>query len=314
MAIPLDVHLYVTPRCNLSCPHCYYDALERGRQPDNVLSLAEVSRVLNGLCERFDADISLEGGEPFMRAGLGKMLSTLDAAVLSRITVTTNGTVRMLASTTVLAALGDLRVSIDGHTDDLQQELRGVNVAPVLDTCTKLRSQGIPHTVRMTLYRRNIRRLGEIFVWAEANEVARLSLFEYQASGRGIGQDALFSASAEDVDCLLDDFTALPRPAGLKVVTLNLARRRMAAVQGREGALAEAGIKVRWLPAVANCTVNYDGTVGISPWKVTAHGAPDIFTHTTAPDFFDQLEASAVSGGLSDDGDCISRVQLRCDR
>lgn len=313
MTTPLDVHLYVTPRCNLSCPHCYYDALERGRQPVDALELPEIARILTGLCARFDVGISLEGGEPFLRAGVGAMLATLDASVLGCITVTTNGTVRVAAPTAVLRQLGGLRVSIDGDTDELQRELRGVAMAPVLATCAKLRERQVPHAVRMTLYRRNVRRLAEIYAWAAANEIAWLSLFEYQASGRGIGQDPVFGVSPDDIDHLLADLVRLARPTGLRLVTLNLAQRRVQTVLGREDLLVAAGVMVRRLPETANCTINYDGTVGVSPWMVTAHGSPDSFTHTSSPDFLDQIEKAAAVGALRDDGPCLSRVQLRCE-
>jgi MoaA/NifB/PqqE/SkfB family radical SAM enzyme len=314
VTLPLDVHIYVTPRCNLSCPHCYYDALGRGRQPTDLLELPEIARVLTELGARFDADISLEGGEPFMRAGLGAMLATLDETVLSRITITTNGTVRLAAPAAVLRQLGGLRVSIDGHTDDLQQELRGVDVAPVLATCVKLRKMQVSYTVRMTLFKRNIRRLTEIYDWAQTNEIAQLSLFEYQSSGRGIGQDLLFGVSDADVDQLLQDIVSTPRPDALQLVTVNLAERRVDTVLERQDALTAAGVSVHSLPETANCTINYNGTVGVSPWMVTAHGSPDAFAVTSSPDFFDQLEKAAADGALRDDSACLSRVQLRCER
>jgi MoaA/NifB/PqqE/SkfB family radical SAM enzyme len=310
----LDVHLYVTPRCNLSCPHCYYDALERGRQPDNILSLDDVARILTELCARFDADISLEGGEPFMRAGVGKMLATLSPAVLGRITITTNGTVRIAAEPEVLRQLGGLRLSIDGHTDDLQQELRGVDVAPVLATCQRLREMDVAHTVRMTLFKGNIRRLAEIYAWVDQHDIERLSLFEYQSSGRGIGQDLRFGVGPGDFDCLLEDLIVLERPACLRLLTLNLAERRVDRAHVREEALTAAGFTIKDLPETPNCTVNYDGTVGVSPWMVTAHGSPDAWAHANNPGFFDMLESAAAGGALRDVGPAISRVQLRCDQ
>ncbi|MBK8078538.1 MAG: radical SAM protein [Kineosporiaceae bacterium] len=314
MRTPLDVHLYVTPRCNLSCPHCYYDAMERGRQPADTLDLQEIGRILTGLCERFDADVSLEGGEPFMRAGLGSMLSTLDASVLARITITTNGTVRVAAPKAVLSQLGGLRISIDGHTDQLQQELRGVEVAPVLATCASLRSMRVAYTVRMTLYRGNVRLLRDIYSWLAANEIARISLFEYQASGRGIGQDQMFGVSSSDIEQLLSDLLRLPRPPGLELLTLNLAQRRVESAMSRQEELSDAGVGLLQLPENANCTINYNGTVGVSPWLVTASGSPDIFTSTHSPTFLDEIEQAAVRGGLHDAGPCLSRIQLRYER
>ncbi len=314
MKIPLDVHFYVTPRCNLSCPHCYYDALERGRPPANLMALPVISEVLTGLCDRFEADISLEGGEPFLRAGLGNMLATLKAEVLSSITITTNGTVKLAAPQEVLRQLGGIRVSIDGHLDELQQVLRGVDLAPVLRSCAKLRQWQVPHTVRMTLWKRNIGSLAAIYDWAAENEITRLSLFEYQSSGRGIGQDLMYGVSTPEVRRFITDFIELPRPETLELVTVNLAERRVEDVISRRKAFSDAGIVVKELPETANCTVNFDGTVGVSPWLVTAHGAPDVFTRVTEPDFLDIVEKAAGAGALQDRNECLSRVQLRCQR
>jgi len=307
----LDVHLYVTPRCNLACPHCYYDAFDRKRHPDNLISLGEISDVLKGLCRRFDADISLEGGEPFLRVGVDRMLAELAAEVLRTLTVTTNGTVKIRAAPNVLRGLGQLRVSIDGHVDELQQELRGTDLGLVLDSCRRLQERDVPFWIRMTLWKRNVRALAEIYAWVEEHKIQRLSLFEYQSSGRGIGQEELYGVSGADVAAFLDDLVELPRPSCLHGLTVNFAERRVESVIAQRPRLEEAGLTLCELPETPNCTINYDGTVGISPWRVTAHGAPDVFTTTAAPDFLEIIERASVEGALRDDSGCISRVQIR---
>jgi MoaA/NifB/PqqE/SkfB family radical SAM enzyme len=314
LASPLDVHLYVTPRCNLTCPHCYYDALERGRPPENLMPLDTIATVLNGLSANFEADISLEGGEPFMRAGLGTMLATLPPETLRCITITTNGTVRLAAPPEVLRQLGGLRVSIDGHTDELQQELRGVDLAPVLRTCGTMDKLGLPFVARMTLWRRNIDELPAIYDWAVANSLTRLSFFEYQPSGRGLGQDLLYGCAGRQVTRFLDRLVEQPPPEPIRLVTVNLAERRVDEVSARRDDLAQAGVLVKELPDTPNCTVNFDGDVGISPWKVTSHGAPDVFTTVGEPDFLGIVERAAEQGRLQDSSECLSRVQLRYER
>jgi MoaA/NifB/PqqE/SkfB family radical SAM enzyme len=307
----LDVHLYVTPRCNLTCPHCYYDAFDRKRHPDNLISLGEISALLNGLCKRFNADISLEGGEPFLRVGIDRMLTELGSAVLRTLTVTTNGTVKIRTEPNVLRGLGQLRVSIDGHVDELQQELRGVDLAPVLDSCRLLQVRDIPFWIRMTLWKRNVRALTEIYAWVEQHKIQYLSLFEYQSSGRGIGQELLYGVSGADVAAFLDDLVELPRPPCLQGLTVNFAERRVESVIAQRHRLEGADLTLHELPETPNCTINYDGTVGVSPWRVTAMGAPDVFTTTAAPDFFEIIERASAEGALRDDSGCISRVQIR---
>lgn len=307
----LDVHLYVTPRCNLACPHCYYDALDRSQHPNNLMPLARISSILTGICDRFDADISVEGGETFLRKGIGEMLSELDAHVLGSITVTTNGTVPIRMPESALRSLRGLRVSIDGHTDELNKQLRGIEVDPALETCRSLRERSVPFTVRMTLWKQNIGLLAEIFDWVGDNGIEQLSLFEYQSSGRGIGQDLLYGVSGPAIDAFLTELASLDRPSCLRYLTVNLAERRLAATLKKQEDLASSGIRTQELPGVANCTINYDGTVGVSPWRVTAHGASDIFTSVGADDFLGVIEAAASEGALADNSGSISRVQLR---
>ena len=307
----LDVHLYVTPRCNLSCPHCYYDAFDRKQHPNNLISLEDISALLTGLCNRFDADISLEGGEPFLRAGINRVLAELDADVLRTLTVTTNGTVKIRANPSVLRALGQLRISIDGHLDELQRELRGTGLAQVLKSCEQLQEQQVPFWVRMTLWKRNVRALAEIYDWAKEHDIRQLSLFEYQSSGRGKGQELRYGVSDADIAAFFDDLVGLKRPSCLQGLMINLAERRVESVLARRRQLERAGLMLRELPETPNCTINFDGTIGISPWRVTANGASDIFTTTAAPDFFETIEKTASAGALRDDSGCISRIQIR---
>lgn len=275
------------------------------------MPLEMIAEVLTGLCRRFDADISLEGGEPFMRAGLGQMLADLDPDVLECITITTNGTVRLAAAPEVLKQLGGFRVSIDGHRDDLQRELRGVELLPVLRTCAKLREMGVPFIARMTLWKRNVELLTEIYEWASVNQLSRLSFFEYQPSGRGIGLDLLYGVSNSQITRLLWDLATVPPPQGTELVTVNLAERRVDDALAMREAFEQVGVVVKKLPDIANCTVNFDGSVGVSPWRVTAHGAPDVFTRVTEPGFLDVVEKAAERGALQDTNECLSRVQLR---
>lgn len=308
--LALDVHLYVTPECNLSCPHCYYDALDRVGEPDGILTLERMRELIEGLCARFDADISVEGGEMFLRKGMGAMLASLPSEVLKHLTVTTNGTVAIDASDDVLAAVGQLRISADGHTDELNKELRGVGLRPIMRTFHKLRERDVPTIIRKTIWRKNARSLQEIYAWAELENVDRLALFEYQSSGRGILSRDAYSLSPEDFEVFIDDLCNIPVPSSFKRMTLNLNAGRVQAVEEREEALLKNGLGVERLQDVPNCTINFDGTVGISPWRVTAHGAADVFTHTEAPDVFDQLEAAARSGELTDETPNISRVKV----
>lgn len=308
------MHVYATPRCNLECPHCYYDALGRGGTPKDALPLHELGRVITDICQRFDADISLEGGEPFLRKGLGDMLAALPPDVLRRITLTTNGTVPVVAPAAVLRTLGALRISVDGHDERTHRALRGVGLTKILNTCRALTDLQVPFVTRMTLWRENTEHLREIYAFVAEQGVKRLSLFEYQASGRGSARDSALGVTDARMSRFFQDLLHIARPATLEVLTINLAKRRVEAAQSLAEDLAAAGITLNLLPRVANCTVNYNGEIGVSPWQVTAHGASDAFAHVSSGNFLELVEDAALAGSLYDTGEFISHVQLRAEK
>jgi MoaA/NifB/PqqE/SkfB family radical SAM enzyme len=308
----LNVHLYVTPVCNLKCPHCYYDAFERVAPPPKMLGLDEIAALLHSLADQFDADVHLEGGEPFLRDGIGEVLEGLPEQVLRTLTVTTNGTVRVPMDPEALRGLGALRVSLDGHTDELQQELRGTGLAPVLRTLRRFDADDVPYVVRMTLWRRNAGALASIYRFIEEHGVRRLSLYEFQPSGRGIGTDLLYSVSDRAFEAFLDDLVTLTPPAILESLAVSVSGRRTESVLTRQRRrLLDAGFEVVELPSTASCTINFDGTVGISAWEVTAYGAPDVFTDVSEPTFLDTLVGEVSAGTLVDPSPCTTQVQIR---
>jgi molybdenum cofactor biosynthesis enzyme MoaA len=69
----LNVHLYVTPLCNLKCFHCYYDARMLDQAPGELLSTSDIAFIVRSLTENYQADIHMEGGEPFLRADLASI-------------------------------------------------------------------------------------------------------------------------------------------------------------------------------------------------------------------------------------------------
>lgn len=308
----LNVHLYVTPVCNLKCPHCYYDAFERVAPPPNLLGLDRITELLHSLAERFDADVHLEGGEPFLRDGIGEVLEGLPEHVLRTVTVTTNGTVRVPMGPETLRGLGTLRVSIDGHTDELQQELRGTGLRPVLRTLRGFDQDDVPYVVRMTLWRRNADALASIYGFLEEHGMRHLSLYEFQPSGRGIGTDLLYRVGDRAFDAFVDDLVTLEPPPSLESLAVSVAGRRTESVLTQHRPrLLDAGFEVVELPAVASCTINYDGMVGISAWEVTAYGASDVFTDVRDKTFLDTLVAEASAGTLVDPSPCTTQVQIR---
>ncbi|MEW6045699.1 MAG: radical SAM protein [Bacillota bacterium] len=110
LSSPLALHLLVTRRCNLFCPHC---ATGGGEVAHHELTEAELHGLLDEALEMGVFAISLSGGEPLTRSDLLPFLARADAAGL-RVTVLTNG---LLLDETILGHMPrnvSFLVSLDG--------------------------------------------------------------------------------------------------------------------------------------------------------------------------------------------------------
>ncbi|MDR6774846.1 radical SAM protein [Azospirillum sp. BE72] len=284
----LSIHMYLTPACNLSCTHCYYEAFKPGEPSGSVLSTDDCISIISWLCRCFDADLHLEGGELFLRPDIDDILAALPPAALKALTLTTSGTVPIKVRPDILRALGELRISIEGHTDELQSALRPAKLAPVFRTMEGLKANEVPFTVRTTLHRANAGHLREMLETFAGRGAGSISLFEFQAVGRGASEmghmleDSAFEAVLDELAANSPD----PR-VNLK---LSLSPRRIPMALERRAELEARGFRYVDLRGIPNLTINSNGDIGVSPWKVTARQVHDRFTTVFEPDFRVKVE------------------------
>lgn len=151
-----------TYRCNCRCIHC--DAL-REASDECSLELIE-ERILGSEC--FEGGmLSLAGGEPFLRKGVGAMLSRVyNSHKLGALDVTTNGTcVEEIDEFCDL--IGDSRnisisVSIDG-TPEIHNHIRNNPIAfqSAVNSVNLLRERGIDVYINYVMQRENIDNMEE---------------------------------------------------------------------------------------------------------------------------------------------------------
>ncbi|MBK1710733.1 radical SAM protein [Marichromatium gracile] len=279
----LGIHMYLTPSCNLSCTHCYYEALKLGESPGSILSTDDCISIISWLCQCFDADLHLEGGELFLRPDIDDILAALSPAALKALTLTTSGTVPIKVRPDILRALGELRISIEGHTDELQSVLRPTKLTPVFRAMARLSADGVPFTVRTTLHRANAGHLREMIETFAGRGARLISLFEFQAVGRGaaemghILEDSTFDAMLEEL--------ATNGTSPQVDLKFSLSPRRIPMAMKRRAELEVRGFRYVNLQGIPNLTINSNGDIGVSPWKVTARQVYDRFTTVFEPDF-----------------------------
>jgi MoaA/NifB/PqqE/SkfB family radical SAM enzyme len=292
----LSVHVYATNACNLKCGHCYYDALLPGdRAYERSLHETALDEILRVLAFEFDSDIHLEGGEPFLHPGLHSVLVGLPNSALRAITVTTNGLVRLRSDSEYLSKLQMLRVSVEGHTDELQQRVRSVPLSGILANLQPLLLNGVPVTLRITLFPHSAARTEEMISTFLGLGFRRFSLFECQPAGRAgaTHPGALREPQLQQVLAQMASFASEDR---IERLTLHLPESRAALVSRDTD--AEHGLVVRQIEPLPNLTINSNGDLGSCPWRITARKTSDRFDSYVPGQLGEQIRQALRAGKL----------------
>lgn len=122
---PFSVSLDVTTACNLQCPFCAADA---GYPQAGEMTLDDLAPLVEQLKRLKPSPINLTGGEPLLRKE--KVLYILEELFPFKeivVTIFTNGTLitKDYAQQLYDAGLRFARVSVDGHTEELNDAIRG---------------------------------------------------------------------------------------------------------------------------------------------------------------------------------------------
>jgi MoaA/NifB/PqqE/SkfB family radical SAM enzyme len=308
---PLSVHMYLTTVCNLACTHCYYDAKRAGDDEGKLLTTAEVAQVIEILSSNFDADLHVEGGEMFLRDDIEEILMRVSAERHKSLTFTTSGTVPIRVSPGLLKGIGELRISVEGHTDALQQRMRPANLVRVRRTIDGLLANEVDFTLRVTLFRDNAPVLKEMIETFIGWGVKRLSLFEFQPVGRGEQHIDMYYLSDVEFTDVLSTLAGMNVSDKLELLKLNLSPRRTAPAQAFRDVFAERGYRYLPLDAIPNLTINANGDLGISPWLATAARLGDKFANLHEVEFATEISRRVQSGDLSTFCPYTSALQIR---
>ena len=130
------LRLSVTDRCNYRCAYCVPPGGVNWLGEDEVLSDAEILRVLAVLGKLGVSRVRLTGGEPLMRPGLVELIRRIrDLDVLEDLSLTTNGSLLTKYATSLKQAGVDrVNISLDTVEPTRFRDLTcGGNVQDVLD-------------------------------------------------------------------------------------------------------------------------------------------------------------------------------------
>jgi cyclic pyranopterin phosphate synthase len=216
------LRLSVTDRCNLRCTYCMPERMHFLPR-DELLTIAELTRLSGAFISLGVRKIRLTGGEPLVRRDIVPLIESLSrfhaAGDLDELTITTNGT-RLAEHVPALAACGIRRinVSLDSLDPDvfaritrggrLEETIRGIDAALAAGLKVKINVVALRHD--------NLDALVGIAEWAHARG-AEATFIEVMPMGE-VGEDRIDQhVPMYEVRCRLERrwrLTAIPRRTG----------------------------------------------------------------------------------------------------
>ncbi|MBI2314031.1 MAG: radical SAM protein [Betaproteobacteria bacterium] len=200
--MPMIVSWNLTRRCNLTCGHCYLDAVQRKRETPDELNTEEACGVIEQIAELAPgAMLVMTGGEPLIRRDLPVLVEA--AAKLGLMPVIgTNGTLLSLFRAVELKRAGAVGVgiSVDSATSAFHDRLRGqVGAwAAAIAGIEAARQTGLGVLLQATLFEENRGELADLADLAESAGAMALNFFFLVCTGRGVTQTDLSSAAYEE--------------------------------------------------------------------------------------------------------------------
>jgi SynChlorMet cassette radical SAM/SPASM protein ScmE len=157
MATPRSLDVEITSRCNLRCRYCYY--FDNAGVDYHDLPTSAWLRFFEECGDAQVMDLSIAGGEPFMRKDLRTLL---DGVVRNRMrfSLLSNGGLITDAMAGYLAATGrcdSVQISIDGSRAEVHDTLRGSgSFDRAVAGLRTLQRNGVSVAVRVTIHRHNV--------------------------------------------------------------------------------------------------------------------------------------------------------------
>src|SRR5512133_702510 len=210
----------ITYRCPLHCPYCSnpvaVSLCEAPRRPqgggysNGELTTEEWKRVIREAAALGVLQIGFSGGEPLARRDLGEFVrAAREAKLYTNLIISGIGLdddrVRALRD----AGLDSIQLSFQSDESSLADEIAGARAHErKLNVAAKIRTAGIPLSIKFVIHRRNIDRLPQIIDLAEALGAERVELANVQFYGWAFRNRAALLPTLEQVDRARDIATA----------------------------------------------------------------------------------------------------------
>lgn len=229
MRTPKKMDIAITNRCNLRCRYCYH--FESAGDVEGDLPPAEWIRFFEELNRCAVTEVTLAGGEPFIRADLREIIegivrNRMRFAILSNGTLITDEIAAFIAST---GRCNYVQVSIDGSVPETHDSMRGKgSFAKAVEGLMTLRQHGIRTAVRVTIHRKNVNDL---------TGIAKLLLEDLRLSSFGTNSAGAMGLCRKNAEMV--QLTTEERTIAMESL-LRLSKKYSGRIQAMAGPLAEA--------------------------------------------------------------------------
>ncbi|MEM2105492.1 MAG: radical SAM protein [Candidatus Bathyarchaeia archaeon] len=181
---PLDVEWEITNSCNLRCRHCYVAAAEK---LERELDTNEALKLIGELDKIGVTDITISGGEPFLRRDLWQIIEEIKSRripfiIYTNATLLNEGKIKKLADSNIKA----ISVSLNGATAKAHNFVQNADTfKKVLNTIRKLNDYGVKVQVLFTLMKVNANEFDELISLSRRLNVESICIYPFYPQGRG---------------------------------------------------------------------------------------------------------------------------------
>lgn len=180
LTAPVEAHLTVTRRCNLTCTHCYQESTPAARGSE--LTLADWLPRLDALAAARVFHVAIGGGEALTRPDLLAIARATRARGITP-NLTTNGAFVDASFAAHAAGLfGQINVSIDALPP--HRVFGADKASDGMRAARRLLAAGVRVGVNLVFARANFDAIGDVVAWAAGAGVAEVELLRLKPAGR----------------------------------------------------------------------------------------------------------------------------------
>jgi len=181
---PLDVEWEITNSCNLRCRHCYVAAAEK---LEGELNTTEALKLVEELDRIGVTDVTISGGEPFLRDDLWQIIEEIKSKRIPLI-IYTNATLLNEVKIRKLVEhnIKGISVSLNGATAETHNFVQNANTFErVITAIKKLNDYSVKVQILFTLMKVNIGEFNELIELSRRLEVESICIYPFYPQGRG---------------------------------------------------------------------------------------------------------------------------------